>query len=71
MSTPHHTTAESAVDMAIKASPPASVSIATIAGIQVSEILLWATLVYTVLMIGHKLMTIWNEFQSRRCTKCQ
>lgn len=71
MSTPHHTTAESAVDMAIKASPPASVSIATIAGIQVSEILLWATLVYTVLMIGHKLMTIWNEFKSRRCTKCQ
>ena len=70
MSTTHHTTAESAVDMVIKASPPASVSIATIAGIQVSEILLWATLVYTVLMIGHKLITIWNEIQSKRCTKC-
>lgn len=67
----HPTTAESAVDMVIKASPPASVSIATIAGIQVSEILLWATLLYTILMIGHKLMTIWNEFRSRQCTKCQ
>lgn len=70
MNTTHHTTAESAVDMAIKASPPASVSIATIAGIQVSEILLWATLVYTVLMIGHKLITIWNEIRFKRCTKC-
>ena len=70
MSTAHHSTAESVADMAIKASPPASVSIATLAGYQVSEILMWVTLIYTVLMIGHKLMTIWIEFQSRRC-KCQ
>lgn len=66
----HHSTAESAVDIVIKASPPASVSIATLAGYQVSEILMWATLIYTVLMIGHKLMTIWLEFQDRKC-KCQ
>lgn len=65
-----HPTAESLADMAIKASPPASVSIATLAGYQVSEILMWVTLIYTVLMIGHKLMAIWLEFQDRKC-KCQ
>ena len=63
-------TAESVVDIAIKASPPASVSLATLAGYQVSELLMWATLVYTVLMIGHKLMTIWKDVQARRCKKC-
>ena len=68
----HNTTAETAVDMAIKASPPASVSLATLAGYQVSEILMWATLIYTVLMIGHKLVSIWREFQtSARCADCE
>lgn len=67
----HHTTAETAADMAIKASPPASVSIATLAGYQVSEILMWATLLYTLLMIGHKLLAIWREVQSKpKCTAC-
>lgn len=68
----HHTTAETAVDMAIKASPPASVSLATLAGYQVSEILMWATLIYTLLMIGHKLVSIWREFQTAtRCADCE
>ena len=49
--------------MAAKALPPASVSIATIAGVQVSELVLWATLIYTVLMICHKLMAIWRDLQ--------
>lgn len=31
------------------------------AGVPVSEILLWATLFYTVLMIGHKLWQIWKD----------
>ena len=67
-----HPDAETAVDMAIKASPPASVSIATLAGVQVSEILMWATLIYTLLMIGHKLITIWREFRvSDRCADCE
>ena len=66
----HHSTAETAADMVIKASPPASVSIATLAGYQVSEILMWATLIYTILMIGHKLMAIRNEYLTRKCT-CQ
>ena len=65
----HHSTAESVADMAIKASPPASVSIATLAGIQVSEILMWATLVYTLLMIGHKLLAIYRDL--RRDPRCE
>ncbi len=50
--------------MVAKALPPASVSIATISGVQVSELVLWATLIYTVLMICHKVMAIWRDLQS-------
>ncbi len=60
MSTSQHT-AETGATIIAKATPPATVSIATIAGIQISEILLWATLVYTVLMIGHKLYQIYQD----------
>jgi len=60
MSTSHQT-AETGAAIIAKAAPPASVSIATIAGIQVNEILLWATLIYTVLMIGHKLYSIYKD----------
>lgn len=63
MSTTQHAT-ESTAAIAAKAAPPVSVSIASVAGYQVSEILLWATLVYTVLMIGHKLYQIFKEFRS-------
>lgn len=70
MSTTHHTTAETAADMAIKASPPASVSIATLAGYQVSEILMWATLLYTLLMIGHKLLAIWRDLRPAPVEAC-
>lgn len=60
MSMSQHT-AETGAGLAAKAAPPVSVSLATVAGYQVSEILLWATLVYTVLMIGHKLYQIYKE----------
>ena len=60
MSTSHQT-AETGAALIAKATPPVSVSIASIAGIQVSEILLWATLVYTILMIGHKLYSIYKD----------
>lgn len=60
MSTTHQT-AETGVALVAKATPPVSVSIASIAGIQVSEILVWATLIYTVLMIGHKLYSIYKD----------
>ena len=59
MSSQHLT--ESGAAIAAKAAPPATVSLATLAGYQVSEILLWATLIYTVLMIGHKLYQIYKD----------
>ena len=47
--------------IATKISPPVGVSLATVYGYQVSEIVLWATLVYTILMIGLKLYQIYKE----------
>lgn len=57
--TEHQT--ETVVALASKAAPPVTVSLATVAGYQVSELVLWATLVYTVIMIGHKLFQIYKE----------
>lgn len=65
MSTLQHTT-ETGVSMATKAAAPVTVSIATVAGYQVSEILLWATLIYTILMIGHKLYSIYKDIKGRQ-----
>lgn len=62
MSTQH--TAETTAAIASKAAPPVTVSIATLAGFQVSEILLWATLIYTVLMIGHKVWQIYKDIKA-------
>lgn len=67
MSTTSQTAAESAGAMAAKALPPASVSIATIAGVPVSELVLWSTLIYTVLMICHKTLAIYRELRSPIC----
>jgi hypothetical protein len=58
--TTEHTT-EGAAALIAKAAPPVGVSLASVAGIQVSEILIWATLIYTVLMICHKLYQIYKE----------
>lgn len=55
---------DTGVALIAKAAPPATVSIASLAGVQVSEILIWATLIYTVLMIGHKVWQIIKEFRS-------
>ena len=51
--------------MATKAAAPVTVSLATVCGYQVSEILLWATLIYTILMIGHKLYSIYKDIKGR------
>lgn len=56
-------TAETIGGIAAKAGPPVSVSIATVAGINVSELVLWATLIYTALMIGHKVWQIIKEIR--------
>jgi hypothetical protein len=58
--TSEHTT-EGAAALIAKAAPPVTVSLATVAGYQVSEVLIWATLIYTVLMICHKCYQIYKE----------
>jgi len=58
--TSEHTT-EGAAAIVAKVAPPVTVSIATIAGYQVSEVLIWATLIYTILMICHKCYQIYKE----------
>lgn len=63
MSEAVQTTAETAGTIAAKLAPPASVSLATIMGVQVSELVLWATLIYTVLLITHKVWTIFKEIK--------
>jgi len=56
-----HLTTETGVALVTKAAPPVTVSLATVAGYQVSELVLWATLIYTALMIGHKVYTIYKD----------
>lgn len=59
------TTTETGAVVVAKAAPPVTVSIATLAGYNVSELLVWATLIYTVIMITHKLYTIAIEIRDR------
>lgn len=60
----HQTTAETGATLLAKAAPPATVSLATVMGVQVSELVLWATLIYTALMIGHKIWQIYKDIKS-------
>lgn len=60
----HSATTETAAAIAAKVAPPATVSLATVLGVQVSELVLWATLIYTILLIGHKLWQIAKELRS-------
>ena len=50
---------------AAKASPPVAVAGATLAGITVNDLILWATLLYLVLQIGF-LLYRWGAFISAR-----
>ena len=52
--------------MVAKIAPPISVSLATIAGYNVSELVLWGTLIYTCLMIGHKIIDIYRDLKGKR-----
>ena len=52
---------ESGAVVVAKLAPPASVTVASMAGVPVSELVLWVTLVYTLLMIAHKLMKIYKD----------
>lgn len=60
MNASQHAT-ESGAAVAAKITPPISVSIATVYGVQVSELLLWATLLYTLMMICHKAYVIYRD----------
>ena len=62
MTTENHAT-EGASAIVAKVAPPVTVSLATVAGYQVSELVLWATLIYTVLMILHKLYQIYKDIK--------
>jgi hypothetical protein len=57
---------ESMTVLAAKAAPPVSVSIASIAGVHVSDMVLWATLVYTTLLIIHKVYEVWKDWMDFR-----
>lgn len=52
---------ESGLVVLAKLAPPASVTVASIAGLPVSELVLWVTLIYTVLMITHKLFAMYKD----------
>lgn len=56
---------ETGAALATKAAPPVTVSLATVAGYQVSELVLWATLIYTTLMIGHKVYQIYQDISEK------
>ena len=51
------------VSEATKAAPPVTVVGATVAGVQVSDLILWATLVYLVLQIGF-LLYRWHKMHA-------
>jgi hypothetical protein len=53
--------AESTLAIAAKLAPPASVTAASIAGLPVSDLVLWITLIYTLLMIAHKLFAMYRD----------
>jgi hypothetical protein len=56
---------ESGVAVVAKLTPPATVSIATMSGAHVSNMVLWATLFYTLLMISHKLLQMWRDIMRK------
>jgi len=60
MTTAQQTT-ETATALTAKVAPPASISIATLMGVQVSELVLWATLIYTLLLICQKIYQIYKD----------
>lgn len=64
MTTAEHA-AESAVAVATKAAPPVTISAASLAGLPVNDLVLWATLVYTTLLIGQKLFQIYRDVTRR------
>ena len=53
--------ADTVAVIAAKSAPPITVSLATFMGVQVSELVLWATLIYTVLLIMRTLYRFYRD----------
>ena len=64
MTTAQQTT-ETAAVLTAKVAPPATISLATLMGVQVSELVLWATLIYTLILIGQKVWQIYKEVKEK------
>ena len=56
-----NTTTESGAAIATKLSPPAAVLGAHIAGIPVAEWIQWLTLIYLLMLVGHKAFQIGRD----------
>jgi len=56
---------ETAAAVTAKAALPVGVSLATIFGMQVSDLLMWMTLVYTMLLIVHKVWLMYKDFRKK------
>jgi H+/gluconate symporter-like permease len=56
---------ESGAAVATKLAPPATVTVASLAGYTASELVMWATLFYTILVICHKSWQMWRDFTGR------
>ena len=56
---------ETTAAAAAKAALPVGVSVATIFGVQVSDVLVWMTLIYTMLLIIHKVWIMYKDFRKQ------
>lgn len=56
---------ETGAAIATKLAPPVTISLASINGYPVSDVVLWITLVYTALLLGHKVWQVWKEVTKR------
>jgi len=55
--------ADTSTAIATKLTPSIGVSLATIGGYPVSDLVLWVTLIYTVMLAGHKLWHICRDIK--------
>lgn len=56
---------ETSVAIAAKSALPVGISLATFMGYQVSDILMWMTLIYTILLIIHKVYLMYKDFRKK------
>lgn len=52
---------ESGVAIAVKLGPPSAVSTALVSGVDINSVLIYLTIFYTVILISHKLWSIYKE----------